>query len=157
MKDRNFYVEKNKGGVRKEECSLNGFKKYIIFDSGSTLNIISTKSLKSIKHIKSKIINEEKHVYLLNGDSVKFSRKVLLKLEFKQRILDTYFHILENDEYMCLIGNENIISLSSSKCRIVKKFQIECKIPCKDGEIISWDRSIRNWKDKKDFQVLVIS
>ncbi|KAG0436935.1 Retrovirus-related Pol polyprotein from transposon 17.6 [Dictyocoela muelleri] len=136
-------------GVDNKEVEINGLKYFSVFDTGSSVNIVSSNlkflEKENIEYLKTPFI-----VKLMNGSEVNLHNKVDLEVCYKgMKVMDTFF-LLENSIANVIIGKKLIDNLMSNS-----KFPIECPIYTKNNSIISWSRPIRDFKKRNAFQKLV--
>ena len=79
--------------IKKEEVRLNKLPYSAIFDTASTVNLISPKIVKELR-ILPKPTKKVIKIQLLNKTKVNLNESVILSLEYKNRCIETEFYIL---------------------------------------------------------------
>ena len=136
--------EENNSNTHNEDIELNGFKHYCVFDTGSTVNIISDKIYNFLKHKPPINYSKRKTIIFLDGSKMYLDRSVELNVCYNNKSITDTFYIVKKPVVDLLIGNKMVVKLDK------KKFsKIRCPINTKVGTIISWSRPIRD-QEKKD-------
>ncbi|KAG0441131.1 Retrovirus-related Pol polyprotein from transposon [Dictyocoela muelleri] len=128
---------------------LNGVEKNVLFDSGSSINILTDKEAKNLNNVEIRKLENPIFIKLLNGDSIKAENVIKLEIKYKNISITDDFYVIRKGIIDVIIG-----------CELIKRFDketfpIECSINTRGNTIISWNRPIRNLKDKNDFKKLI--
>lgn len=141
--------EKNDKILDTRMIKIGDEKFVVVFDSGSSHNIITNKMVEHIGNLE--YVKEEKTLVLIDGSEIKVNRKVKLDFTYLNKQYSDFFLVVEN-KYNCqiLIGNP-------LKCEIDnrKEIPIKCTIVTKCASPISWSCPIRRYKDKVEFEELI--
>ncbi|KAG0419049.1 hypothetical protein EQH57_0594 [Dictyocoela roeselum] len=129
---------------------LNNKRMNALFDTGSSINIITRSISNLFRGIKIKMLEKAVEIKLLNGSSIKCNESISLDIEYENKILNEEFFIIESGIVDVIVGQ-----LLVKKLRKGKILPIECRIPATNDQIVSWSRPIKNIKDKEDFKKLV--
>ncbi|KAG0429151.1 hypothetical protein DMUE_5764, partial [Dictyocoela muelleri] len=135
--------------VDRKIIKIDGSEYIAIFDTGSSVNLISQKFLHTIGK-SSKTINTNKSISLIDGSKLILSKKLFLDIEYKSRKLNLEFYVLKKSIMDIVLGCAAI-----NKFMLNSEFPISCPIITRGNQIISWTRPIMNFKKKKIFQELV--
>ncbi|KAG0420597.1 Gag polyprotein [Dictyocoela roeselum] len=129
---------------------LNNLVTTALFDSGSSLNIITRKTMRKIKNFEIENLKDEVDIKMLNGTSIRTKSSVFLDVIYENKKVRTNFHIIEYGIVNCIVGNSFICNLEKTG-----KFPIECEINTKSNHTVSWSRPIKSFKDREDFKILI--
>ncbi|KAG0435658.1 Retrovirus-related Pol polyprotein from transposon 17.6 [Dictyocoela muelleri] len=151
-------IEKNKNlnmcnaddeyDVKKDKIKINNSEYVAIFDSGSSVNLVSFNFVKKL-NLTPENLKKNKTIKLVDGRKIVLTSKVNFDVEYKGNLLNLEFLILKNAIANIIIGSKSIEDLNNSGL-----FPIECPIVTKGETIISWSRPIRNPLKKKILQKL---
>ncbi|KAG0433115.1 Transposon Ty3-G Gag-Pol polyprotein [Dictyocoela muelleri] len=130
---------------------LNNMKLRALFDSGSSINIITRKFLRRFKNLSIEKLDKNVEIRLLNGSCIKSKESVFFNTLYKVKNIDEKFFIINNGIVDVIIGQKLIKKLTHA----AKNFPIECMILTKNENIVSWSRPIKNFRDKEDFKKLI--
>ena len=137
-------------GVEKGEISLNGLEYISIFDTASTVNIISRKFANSVANITICYPKSPKIIKLIDGSEIVFKQYALLDIKYKNKAAKDIFYVINEGLADLLIGKSLLDRLKNQA-----GFPVKCTIPTRGDSIVSWSRPIKSIHEKKEFQVLV--
>ncbi|KAG0439441.1 hypothetical protein DMUE_2425 [Dictyocoela muelleri] len=129
---------------------LNNKRINALFDTGSSINIVTRDISNLFRGIKIKMLENVDEIKLLNGASIKCNESISLDIEYKNKVLKEEFFIIESGIVDVIVGQLLVKKFSKGKI-----FPIECRIPATNDHIVSWSRPIKNIKDKEDFKKLL--
>ncbi|KAG0438724.1 hypothetical protein DMUE_2901 [Dictyocoela muelleri] len=129
---------------------LNEVKIHALFDSGSSLNIITSRVLTKMKNLEVRKLTKPLEIKLLNVTGIKTKKVVNLKVKYDDKTINDAFHIIENGIVDVIKGKELM-----DKFDKIGEFPIECRINTKSESILSWSRPFKNFKDREDFKILI--
>jgi hypothetical protein len=99
-----------------------------------------------------KIIPCKKDFFYFDGSKNRTVGIVELDLEYEGKKTRESFNIVnEKNAGSILLCNSVVKRLTTETCKI----PVECSINTGDSDPVSWNRPIRSWKDKKDFESLI--
>ena len=132
-----------------DDVKINDTSAYAIFDSGSTLNIITSALLSTLNNIKIQFDEIPMKITLLNGDTISTNQKVRLTCVYNNQTCEAWFWIIDKGVVNLIFSHELIKKLKT------KKFPIECTIPVNNSKIISITRPFKSFKEKQEFMKLI--
>ena len=123
-----------------DKVKVNDGSAYSVFDSGSSLNIITRNLLNQLKIRKPTLCDIPMQISMLNGDKIVSREKVLLNISNNGVSVSYYYWVIDKGLVNLIIGN-NLLKLIR-----VKKFSIECTIKTNSPKIISMNRPYKPMK-----------
>jgi hypothetical protein len=150
--DNNNVMAQESNSIDETEIILEGKPMKAIFVTGASVNMICSGALKKLNNIK--MLPGELEFTYFDGTKNKTIGKVNLKYIYNSKIYREEFNVAESNEHeTILISNTSVRHiLNDEKIEI----PITCSINTKETAPISWNRPIRSWKDKADFEELVL-
>ncbi|KAG0437575.1 Retrovirus-related Pol polyprotein from transposon opus [Dictyocoela muelleri] len=155
-----FCNEKNESNLSNGKCNnlnleledirLNELETKALFDSGSSINIITRKTLKQLKISEIRVLDEFLKIKLLNGSIIKSNITVRLTVSHENKMIKNTFYVINNSIVDIILGRELI-----EKFKRTREFPVKCHMKTVSDKIVSWSRPIRNIKDKNDFKGLI--
>lgn len=138
-------VQNQKGTVDENIVSINN-KKYIgLFDTGSSISLISKVILKDFKNVKTIKLTDPEKYNLINGEFLLINEKVALNVKYQNRNVKILFGILnDQSKRQVLLGNKEVKTLKGMVKK--KNLNIECAIDT------GTSGPIRNQQDLKSFK-----
>ncbi len=129
------YLKMNKSNIDGYTVKIENFEEYCIFDSGSSINIISNNLFKKkFADWKKVMVKEPTSVKLLNNSEIRVSKAIECKIEYNGNKFLEEFFIIENCAVDLLIGNDLISKFRGEK---VMDFPLECPIKTRGDDIVS--------------------
>lgn len=145
---------KQNNTVDYHEVLLNGTKMDAIFDTGASSNFITKGALSKLQECERYTYENPKTFTLANDERIIITEYALIKLSYSDNNVIMKFEIINTQSIRILIGYETIQKMNE-KITEKKEIPVQCNISTKGNKIISWNRPIKNQKDKKDFLDLV--
>ncbi|MGL5706922.1 MAG: reverse transcriptase domain-containing protein [Aeromonas sp.] len=145
----NVKICKN-GSIDTRKIRLNGHEYEAVFDTGATDNMICSSILDEIN--VDKLSPKIKEYEYFDGGSNRTIGTVNLELEYGDNKEIQEFNVVKNDKLKnILICNNTVKELTKEK----KIIPVECIIDTGKNDPISWNRPLKSFKDKKDFELLL--
>lgn len=101
---------------------IEGRKYNATFDTGASDSVITSKILNKIKH--KKIFKKNENFTLINGANVSVKRAINIEFQYKHKIFNEIFYIVENDRMDEILLSNSLVK----KLRSEINFNIECCI-----------------------------
>lgn len=139
----------NLSNIEEEEVQLNGLNYPSIFDSGSSVNIISWKVAESLKIKNRYELKEPIEISLLNKNKVHLKNYIIIDFKYKDYERKERFYLMKNPLVDVIVGNKLLKNISGNR------FPIKCPVITQENKIISWNRPIFNKEKANGFQKLV--
>ena len=136
--------------VDKREVKINDLQYMSIFDTASTINVVSKRFCDELKIAQIDSLEIPKKVLVIDGREITMKESVYLNIEYNNYKTQASFYVLNNSVTDLLIGKALIDELEKARA-----FPFECRIPIYEQKIISWTRPVRSMRDKEEFQELV--
>ncbi len=128
-----IFLAVNKSEIDGYTIKIGGVKYFCIFNTGSSVNIVSLKFLnKNLKPINIVDENDSMKVKLLNNNVIELNSKCKIEIEFKEKKFEDTFYILDDNVVDLLIG---IVMIK--KFEEKKEFLLECQINTSIGKVVS--------------------
>lgn len=131
---------------------IQGQKTLALFDSGASNNFISNYSLGQLKHSDIKKYPEPKMYDLVGGNKLQVTHKIKLLVEYAGQQHSVDFEIIDENKPRLILGYATYKAWQEVD---VNNGKFECSIHTNTDKIISWNRSIKNNRDKSDFLQLI--
>ncbi|KAG0439768.1 Transposon Ty3-G Gag-Pol polyprotein [Dictyocoela muelleri] len=121
----------------------------VIFDSGASESVITSRMLDNVK--PNKIVNVNKEFSLIDGSIVKIEKAAVINFLYKNTRFTESFNIVRNARTAEILLCNSIVK----KIRNLKTLPVECSIDTISDSPVSWNRPITSWKNKIEFEKLV--
>ena len=105
-KEVNMMNSRVNGEIEEDEVKINNFSYICVFDSGSSINIVSKQLLRNIDKIKIKQLKQPVNIKLIYGTILKINEVVELKIEYKGNRIKDEFCIMDKPISELLIGSQ---------------------------------------------------
>jgi hypothetical protein len=150
IKPLNNVKELKDEGIDVRRVRINGVEKEVVFDTGASINMLCKGTLKNIPEIK--ITPKKKDYYYFDGSKNSTMGVVDLYIEYEGRKLREEFNVVDENNYGNILLCNSVVKKLTEEIRPIP---VECCFNTGNSDPVSWSRPIRNWKDKKDFELLI--
>ncbi|KAG0440254.1 hypothetical protein DMUE_1874 [Dictyocoela muelleri] len=145
-----FNDNENHANLDMRIVRMNGKTMKVLFDTWSSLNIITKNYIKTFENTEiKKKLDSPISIKLLNRTSIKSDLKAKLVVIYQNKKIHENFFIIDNGIVDIIIGRGLIKKFEN------KVFPDECCIKVEENSIVSWTRPVKNIKEKNDFQKLI--
>ncbi|KAG0438458.1 hypothetical protein DMUE_3077 [Dictyocoela muelleri] len=97
-----------------EDIRLNELVKRALFDSGSSINIITRKILKQLKNQEIRVLDEFYSIRLFNGSIIRSNLTLKLNVCHNNKTINDVFYAIENGIVDIILGRKLIENLEKS-------------------------------------------
>ncbi|KAG0440168.1 hypothetical protein DMUE_1936 [Dictyocoela muelleri] len=95
-------------GLELEPIGLNGYRTKALFDSGSSVNLITNRLLKRIDNAQVMNLEKTMSIQLLNGNCIKSNKIAMLCIKWKEKTLISEYYIIDNGIVDLIIGKKSV-------------------------------------------------
>ncbi|MGL5709134.1 MAG: reverse transcriptase domain-containing protein, partial [Aeromonas sp.] len=147
-KQNNSLIKKLNGLVDERYAKMNGRDVKVIFDTGATDNMITSGALSELGSVK--IAPKAQKYFFFDGSSCDSIGEAKIEFEYNDMKSIQTFNVVKNDE-----NNKILLSNIQTKKHNLREIPIQCSMNTEHHSPVSWNRPIRSFSDKIEFEKLV--